>query len=480
MTSLFGVFAGVLGISVLIYVIMDWRRGIWGLCLYMPFGGAIALYMHPSKLPLLAKDLLFVIPAYIAFFLFNTRLLRQAPIPQALLGCIGVMTLIVLLQTLNPNVLHWLVAAIGAKVWLFYIPLMFLAAAFLRSQGDLVRFLRVMVAIAILPCLIGLLQWFGSATFGYQETISAFYGDVAANATQGFASFNYGGAYYRIPSTFTFTSQYFGYTWAMIVMAYALMRVDPSANWRRFGLLMMGVFMVSSILSGARSALVFVPILLILIVFLDQRLKGILAGVVLMPALVLGALYLGGINPLAVFSATQTLVTTYSRELVLQNLIDAIWNHPLGVGTGMNTGPARHAFGDGPGLTYLESYYAKAIVELGFFGGTAVLATWCALIVYGLRVVRQLRDKALKGVAAAITAFFIALAIHSGKGWQIDYDPVNVYFWMFAGFLFKLPYLQGQRASQRPRPAVPPLGAYRGLRRPVRGGFPIPNPQDRS
>ncbi|MBT6118261.1 MAG: hypothetical protein HOH66_10385, partial [Rhodospirillaceae bacterium] len=279
MTGFFGAVAGILGIGFWFYVILNWRRGIWGLCLYMPFGGAVALYLHPSKLPLLAKDLVFVVPAYIAFFVFNTRLLRQAPIPQGLLACMGAMALIVLLQTLNPGILHWMVAAIGAKVWLFYIPLIFMGAAFLRTQDDLVRFLRVMVGIAIVPCMIGLLQWFGSATFGYQETITAFYGDRAANATQGFASFDYGGDYYRIPATFTFTSQYFGYTWAMIVMAYALMRIDPSANWRRFSLLMMGVFMVASVLSGARSALVFVPILLILIVFLDQRIKGILAGV---------------------------------------------------------------------------------------------------------------------------------------------------------------------------------------------------------
>ena len=474
MSGLFIVFAAVLGIGVWLFVIMNWRRGLWGLCLYMPFGGAITLYMHPNKLPLLAKDLLFVVPAYIAFFLFNTRLLRQAPIPQGVLICLGAMAVIVLLQTLNPGILHWMVAAIGVKVWLFYVPLLWLAGAFVRTEADLVRFLRVMVAIAIVPCTIGLLQWFGSATFGYQETITAFYGDRAANATQGFASFSYGGDYFRIPATFTFTSQYFGYTWAMIAMSYALMRVDPSASWRRFSLLMMGIFIVAAILSGARSALVFVPILLILIVFLDQRLTGIVAGVVLMPVLVLSSLYLGGIDPLAVFSATQILVSNYGRDLVLANLIDAIWNHPLGIGTGMNTGPARHAFGDIQVLTYLESYYAKAIVELGFFGGAAILATWAALIVYSLRVVRQMRDPALKGAAAAFTAFFIALAIHSGKGWQVDYDPVNVYFWLFAGFVFKLPYLKIQRAPQKRRTAMP----LHGLRQRARGGLPAHRPQN--
>ena len=33
------------------------------------------------------------------------------------------------------------------------------------------------------------------------------------------------------------------------------------------------------------------------------------------------------------------------------------------------------------------------------------------------------------------------MALNSFKGWQIDLDPINVYFWVFAGFLLKLGYL---------------------------------------
>jgi hypothetical protein len=130
---------------------------------------------------------------------------------------------------------------------------------------------------------------------------------------------------------------------------------------------------------------------------------------------------------------------------VYENLINAFVEYPLGVGTGMNTGAARHAFEQGQAgpnrLLFLENYYAKAMVELGFIGLPATIAVFATIVAAGLRIRAGLSDPGLKGVAAAVTAFFITIAIHSTKGWQVDYDPVNVYMWIYAGMLFKLPFL---------------------------------------
>ncbi len=449
MNSMVILFGGVLGLVIWAAIILRWQRGLWWLLFYIPYGGVITLTMNSAPATLLFKDFAFVIPLYIAFFLFNMREVRKAPVPQTVLLSMGFLAILVLLQTMNPGILHWMVAAIGVKVWLFYMPLIFVTGAFIADREDLIKLLRVMVAIGILPCLVGLTQWVGASTIGYEATISAFYGQqAAANATQGFASFDYGGNYYRIPSTFTFTSQYFGYTMGMVVMSYALLRIDPKPKWQRFALIMIGVFVVASILSGARGALVFIPMLLVFTVFLDRRLKGIFAGIVVMPFVVIGALYLGGINPIEMFFATRRLVGLYSESMVYRNVVDAIWNHPLGVGTGMNTGPARHAFEEKHVLIYLETYYAKAIVELGFFGGVAVVAVFLSICLTGYRQLQALRDPALKGVAAALVAFFVTITIHSGKGWQVDYDPINIYFWLFAGILYKLRVLEEVRPRE--------------------------------
>jgi hypothetical protein len=51
----------------------------------------------------------------------------------------------------------------------------------------------------------------------------------------------------------------------------------------------------------------------------------------------------------------------------------------------------------------------------------------------------------------------IFLAFISLRGWPLDQDPFAYYFYLFAGFLFKLPSLASQpvKAGQAVRPGRP-------------------------
>ena len=465
------------GLALIVFwlvVLVRWRWAFMGLLVFLPFAGVISLHFHSIKEVLLLKDFLFVLPGYVSFFLFHRRDTRRIAVPKAVLLAMGFLALLVLLQLMNPGVANLAVAAIGLKVWLFYMPLLFLTSAYVDSREDLARLLRVLVVIAIIPCAIGILQWFGAMTYGYEATMESFYDEDAARAaTSNFGRHYYGGTYFRIPSTFTYNSQYFGYIMGMVVFSYCLMRSDPSPMWRRFGFIMIGVCVTASALSGARGALVFIPLLLVVTTFLDQRLTGILGMVIAVPVIILTALHLGGLDPEITYGATGALVTNYSQEIVYENIINAFLQHPLGTGTGMNTGAARHAYSSDTRaytqLSFFENYYAKAMVELGFIGLPAALAVFVTIIVKGLGVLRAVKDKGLRGAAAALAAFFIVIAIHSGKGWQVDYDPINIYLWVFAGILFKLTVLDGTPAlpaavSRRRRPA-----AARVSRAPVSG-----------
>lgn len=470
------VFGGLTLIAFWLGVLVRWRWGFIGLLVFLPFAGLVSLRFHSIKEALLLKDLIFVLPAYASFFFFHRRDKRRIAVPKAVLWAMGFLTLLVLLQLMNPEIANMTVAAIGLKIWLFYMPLLFLTSAYVDSREDLARLLRILVVIAIIPCAIGILQWFGAMTFGFEATMESFYDEEAARAaTNNFGTHVYGGKLFRIPSTFTFNSQYFGYTMGMVVFSYCLMRSDPSPHWRRFGLVMIGFCVTASALSGARGALVFIPFLLVMTAFLDQRLTGILGMVIAVPVIILTALHLGGLDPQITYGATGTLVNDYSKDIVYENIINAFLQHPLGIGTGMNTGAARHAYSSDTRayaqLSFLENYYAKAMVELGFIGLPAALAVFATIIVKGLGVMRGIKDRGLRGAAAALVAFFIVIAIHSGKGWQVDYDPINIYLWVFAGILFKLTILDGtpplQVAARTPRRAVtrmprPPISGRAG------------------
>jgi hypothetical protein len=121
----------------------------------------------------------------------------------------------------------------------------------------------------------------------------------------------------------------------------------------------------------------------------------------------------------------------------------AIAEAPFGVGTGMNTGAARYAFADAADLMMLhrlslESYYAKTIYEFGVIGLVAVVGLYVTLTRFGLRTMRRLSHGPWRKLVSAITAFVIIIAINGLKGWQVDLDPINVYYWLFAGILLRI------------------------------------------
>jgi len=55
---------------------------------------------------------------------------------------------------------------------------------------------------------------------------------------------------------------------------------------------------------------------------------------------------------------------------------------------------------------------------------------------------RDLPDRGSRGLVVAILAFMLMTLIANLKGVQIDFDPINIYFWLFAGVMFRLRYLE--------------------------------------
>jgi hypothetical protein len=432
------------------FILRNWKLGLRLLVLYLPFAGAIILLTQGSLVAHLAKDLLFVVPIYLSFLIHGVSR-RNLKFPPILLLSLLLLAAIVILQMANPGLINLYVGLIGAKVWLFYIPLLAVTAASIEGERDMVVLLRAMVALVPVPCLVGLGQYLGSSTVGYEETITAFYGDAAAGATQGFAAFHYGGELYRLPSTFQSVAHYFGYVEHSIVPAYAVLRSDPSRLWRRYALAVLVLLIAAGFLSGARAAFVFIPALLVLILVLDRVLVGVTIWIVAVPTLFLLVLNLAGLDPFAVFNHVNELGQHYATGLVVRSVVDAATYFTWGVGTGMNTVAARHFVTDGAQLIGFESQYAKTITELGLIGLFALVAVFASLIVNSFKSLRQ-AEKRWHSTAAALTAYFILLPIHSLKGWPLDWEPANVYCWMFAALVLILPRLA---AEQQPARAIP-------------------------
>jgi hypothetical protein len=429
-------------------ILIRWERGLYGLVMYLPFAGAVSLSLRLGAPSLLFKDILFVIPLYLAF-VTRVAIHRQslAGFPSSVGYLMLCLAMIVIVQANNPGVTNIMMALIGIKVWLFYLPLCLIAYAFADSEERIVRLLRVVVALSFVPATIALLQLALVRSFGYHAAMQISYGEIATQATQRFSQFQIGpGSFGRIPSIFTFVAQFFGYSLAMLPPSYILSRTDPSPRWRRTGTWAVAVAALATFISGARAAYVFTPLTLALMFFLDRGLGGLITamGEATILLWIIVTVFVGAAF-WAMYGFISSLFGNYTMGVAYGGLVKAMQSAPLGMGTGTNTGAARYAVSDATTFIGIENYYAKATVELGIPGLLVVAGLFLTKMVAGSKA---RRTKAPFGHCAnALLAFVIIMFLNSFKGWQIDLDPVNVYYWLFVGLLLKIPALGRSRLA---------------------------------
>ena len=481
-------FGSAAALAIWFRMIVRWERGVFYLIAFLPYAGVLTLMLRPNPVGSLVKDILFVLPLYAIFFLLNTRELRHARIPNAITLLFVAFGALVLLQLFNPGLKSIVVGAVGVKVWLLYIPLAYVVSSMVRSPEVLVRLVRLAVVVAVFPCALGLAEFMLATSIGYEAAMTMIYGKHAYDVTQGFTLFFMGADIYRIPSTFTFVAQYAGFTLTMVAVTYMHMSIEPDARWRTFAQFMMGFVFVACMLTGSRGNFVFTPLLFVTILFLDGKLTRLALGLILGPVIMVTALQSAGLDVFKLFGATSKLTQDYGEELVIPDLIRSLTEYPLGRGAGMNTGGVANLMSANElaSTKMIEGYYSKAVIELGYPGLMLLLLLIGTIILYGIQVRARLRDPMARSCASATLGFLIVMAIHSFKGWQVDLDPINVWYWVFVGILFSLPGLEfaglGERRRRslaereamrnrrrfrprrgRPAPAFPARGARRGV-----------------
>jgi hypothetical protein len=217
------------------------------------------------------------------------------------------------------------------------------------------------------------------------------------------------------------------------------------------------VSLVASFTSGARSAFIMTPFLVSLLLLLGSSLrrKAVLAAVLSASVLTAGTV-LGLGAGAAVSGAAQVGVVEVGVSLVA-GLPAALRLTLVGLGTGQATQAAHYALGAqtvgwNSYLMVSESWWVKAVLELGLAGLAVVvaLATW--VLVLGYRSHARLLDPTLRCLSGGLLAFLVWTFVFLTKGYVIDLDPVNVYFWLFAGILFGLPRLEA--SPDRPSGAI--------------------------
>jgi hypothetical protein len=421
---------------------LDWRWPVYGLLLFLPFSGIPIILSYPNtQFTVLLKDVLFIVPAYAAFAFAGIRQGWSFPgapvVPMAAFAAIVAVESVQ--QLANP-----LVPLIGAKVWLFTMPLVFLGYHLPRSRSDLRRLLAVTAVVGLVPAALGIAEAI-LLDGGRGDLVYPWYGSAAQAVTQNFfdAGATSGTLFLRVPSTFSFSAQFYDFLAAMIVVAFGWFTLG--GRWPALACL--GVTLLAAFTCGVKATIVMTPLLLGLTVLIGRAPRGargstvVLAGIGLFAV---GAMALEASGLVAL--STQTGLTEASQGF-FTGLPRALGTTLTGFGTGYATGASRYALGNAlplslaSGQGFSESWWVKVVLELGLPGlvGAAVLMGW--LLVAGYRSHRRVADPGLRQVSAALLAFLLWTLVYLTKGAEIDLDPINVYFWLFAGILLRLPSL---------------------------------------
>jgi hypothetical protein len=421
---------------------INWRLPVYGLLLFLPFSGIPIVLSYPdTQLAVVAKDVLFVLPAYGAFLLARSGL--GWSFPAAPLLPIAAFAALVAVQSL-PQLGRPLVPLIGAKVWLFTIPLLFLGYHLPRSRAQLRRLFAAMSVTGLVPAVVGIVEA-ALLDNGRGDLVYPWYGRAAQAVTQNFfdAGYSSGTRFLRVPSTFSFSAQFYDFLAALLVASFTWLCLGGRGR----ALAVLGVTLVASLTCGVRAGLVMTPLLLLMVMLFGRSARDARSSTVVLAAAGLFAAGAVALSASGLFALATRIGLAEAGSGFLAGLPRALGLTLTGFGTGYATGASRYALGgeaplvSAAGQSFSESWWVKVVLELGLPGLAIVALLMGWLLVLGYRSHRAVADPRLRQVSAALLAFLLWTLVYMTKGVELDLDPINVYFWLFAGILIRLPLL---------------------------------------
>jgi O-antigen ligase len=257
----------------------------------------------------------------------------------------------------------------------------------------------------------------------------------------------------RLPGTFVAPWQWAWFLISSTFLAFATGFSDPSVLWRLISLGSMAGIFINAVISGQRIALALVPVCFVILLVLTGQIGNLKRFI----PIGVGLVFLLGIamasNPAVVQERVDSFASRWEasppQDFIVQQFEDSLGssNNILGNGLGRATNSARTL-----GSTRLiETYYPKLLYEVGIVGTLGFLALVTTITVAAFKTYRSIKNRNFRTYAAALWVFILFISYNTYY-YPLDVDPVAVYYWFFAGILFKLPDIDKQERENADNP----------------------------
>lgn len=386
---------------------------------------------------LLVKDVLLA-GIYTGFLLYALRHRRWLALPGSLglpLACFFALSV---LQMFNPALGSLTVGLVGLKTYFYYMPLMFVVPAILRTERQLYRFLTGLLCLALPIAAYGIIQYFQGPE-AYASLGPAFRRATFVVVGEYFE----GTVLFRPNSTFSWPSHYAVFVYFSTLLAVVAVYLRGPRHLRRVGWLAMPVLLVAAVLSGQRGLYVLTPVsLLLTLLVLRSPVQMLRASFALVVA-GLGVYYLA---PPAILGRFATILSSESG--VLGSRAEGGWGYleralltsPFGRGTGSSALGARYV--STADFVFTESQFARVAGELGILGLFIFVWFYIALLWYAWCCLRHTQLRDLRYIAATVWSILLMLALGMYLGNTLDISVASVFFWIFLGILRRISQLR--------------------------------------
>ena len=464
--------AGLVGLFVIVTILRNWRTGFYLFLVWMLFEDLFRKYMGNGPALFFGKDIIVAL-VYISLFA-AIRAKRERLFRPPFLLFLSFFFLLGVLQVFNQNSPHILYGLLGFKTYFYYIPLMYVGYALVRTDEDLRVFLVSNAALGGFIAALGIAQAILGNSFLNPAHLAPELRDLG-NLEKATPLSN---QLFSLPDSVFVSSPRFA---QFLVLAFILVLgtsgylLLANLRGRKIVLLAIGIVGVATLLSGNRGSfmLVLISALALGAAFLwgapwrqrqaHRMIKAIRRSVIV------GAMGLALI--LLLFPQEAGSRIAYYAETLLPSS-DAyqagnrMWDYPIanllvvfngqnwllgnGIGTASLGGQYVAKLTETPALNlWVEEGYGVLIVEMGIIAPFLWILWTAALVYYGWGVVRRLRQTRFFPIGFAIFWFAFLLLYPMTFGGLSAYQNYvyNIYLWLLVGILFRLPEIHASTSN---------------------------------
>ena len=479
--------------AVALTIVRNWRTGFYMFLTWLLFEDLVRKYLGNNMAIYFAKDIL--VGLVYASFLIEVRRKHLKLFRSAFFPFLWLFVWFGAVQIFNQNSPHLLYGLLGFKLYFYYIPLMFVSYALIRTDEDLRKFLLVNISLAGVISAIGIAQAILGHSFLNPTNLAPELKDLGElDRTSPITH-----QVLSLPTAVFVSSGRFGfYILVAVIMtcgaaAYLLLSTSKYHKWVFTVIALVGG---ASIFSGSRGSVTFggASVIILSIGFMwgapwrwqqaHRMVKAIRNGIlvlaigftlifVIFPEEIAPriAFYTESLNPNSDASEIGNRAWSYPIRNLLGALSEPNWIVGSGIGTASLGGQyVAKLIGRPPLDIWVEEGYGVLIVEMGIAGPFIWLLWTGALVWCGFTVMRRLRQTRFFPIAFAMWWYIFVLLFPLTYGGMSAYQNfvTNMYLWLFVGILFRLPEMQA---------AVPSYYDDSAVKKPKRRGYMLPQPQ---